>query len=260
MPSRSAVRRRAFMALLPLSLAACSAGPREGAADSGDRAYADSEAIATRDVAEPAAPRVTTRRTEVDIAGLVRTRTESSTREPGAAPPPDPVPPPSQPSVQSGLLTAGDHDDLLNPELYADYAGRFLQQAGGALPFVDTRTRVAVRLVDAAGRPVPFARVEVARKGAPLQLVSAADGIVSFYPAFDHVPARTRIAIASQAGAAQRNLDLSGRGAKRIAISLPGTARPVSALDLTLLVDTTGSMGDEMAYLQAELDAILARV
>ena len=28
--------------------------------------------------------------------------------------------------ARSGMLTAGDHDDLLNPELYADYVGKFL--------------------------------------------------------------------------------------------------------------------------------------
>ena len=253
--------RTSLASVLALSfcLAACSKGSPGSAPP---HEPADS-AVATRDVAEAdaAAPATTTTRSSWSVGGIVRGKTETIRTEPGSAPPDtppveEPTPPP-QPTVQAGLLTAGDHDDLLNPELYADYAGKFLQQHGGDLPFVDTRTRVAVKLVDAGGRPVPFARVAVARSGNPLQLVSGADGTVSIYPRFDHVPARTTLAIVSAAGNVSRALDL---GAHRVTVTLPGSAPSVSALDLALVVDTTGSMGDEMAYLQAELDEIVARL
>ncbi|AUW57573.1 hypothetical protein C1T17_05120 [Sphingobium sp. SCG-1] len=36
--------------------------------------------------------------------------------------------------------------------------------------------------------------------------------------------------------------------------------KQVSALDLVLVLDTTGSMGDEISYLQSELDSIVTRV
>ena len=195
------------------------------------------------------------RKSEWSVGGIVRGKIETSTVEPEA--PPSPT---RQPAAQAGLLTAGDHDDLLNPELYADYAGRFLQRSGRDLPFVDTRARVAIKVVDADGRAVPFARVEVKRSGAPLRLVASADGVASFYPRFDRVSSKTVVAVSSEAGAARRTVDLRGRGSRRIAIDLPGTARPVTAMDLALVVDTTGSMGDEMAYLQAELDTIVARL
>lgn len=228
---------------IPLYLAGCSAGP-----------------------SETAGTRTTTKTTELDVAGVVRRRTETVTTEP-AAPAgardgesvTEEVVREPEPPAQSGLLTAGDHDDLLNPELYADYAERFLQTVGRDLPFVDTRARVAVKVVDAQGRPVPFARVSVQRGQTPLRLVAAADGVASFYPAFDRVPARTSLRVTSQAGSASRSLDLSNRAARRISIALPGTAPSVRAMDLALVLDTTGSMGDEMAYLQAELDSIVAR-
>ncbi len=35
---------------------------------------------------------------------------------------------------------------------------------------------------------------------------------------------------------------------------------PKQKLDISLVIDTTGSMGDELAYLQRELDAITARI
>lgn len=206
--------------------------------------------------------RTTTTRNSVVVGGIIRAESETSTTETGsgeAVTTPEPAPR-RQPEARSGLLTAGDHDDLLNPELYADYAERFLQEQGRDLPFVDTRSRVAVKVVDADGRAVPFARVEVARRGKPLRLVAAADGVASFYPAFDQVPADTTVQITSAAGNARRALTVPAKGGKRVAIALPGRAGAVSAMDLALVIDTTGSMGDEMAYLQAELDSILARL
>ncbi|TFI57635.1 VWA domain-containing protein [Sphingomonas parva] len=239
-----------FLPLLaiPLWLAACSAGTSE-------EAMAPTDAAATEALASADEAGVTSRKSEWSVAGIVRGKTETWRKAPEAA-----APPPPEKRPQSGLLTAGDHDDLLNPELYADYASRFLQRAGRDLPFVDTRKRVAIKVVDADGRPVPFAQVEVGRAKAPLKLVAAADGVASFYPAFDRVPAKTSVKVSSAAGAASRALDLAGRSGRKIAIALPGRAPAVSAMDLALVIDTTGSMGDEMAYLQAELDSIVARL
>ena len=74
---------------------------------------------------------------------------------------PYPGPPPGprrKPMLQSGQLTAGEHDDLLNPELYASYVRRSnLGQEIAALPQLDTARVLTVTVRDAAGRPVPFA-------------------------------------------------------------------------------------------------------
>jgi len=54
--------------------------------------------------------------------------------------PPENAPP-------AGLLTAGDHDDLLNPLLYARYvarAARDLGQTVSGLPRVDTRRALTI--------------------------------------------------------------------------------------------------------------------
>jgi Mg-chelatase subunit ChlD len=213
-------------------------------------------AACSQDEASDTAVRTTSTKTEVSVVGLVRTRTERTVTEPVS----EELDVADRNRPQSGLLTAGDHDDLLNPELYADYAGKFLQASGKDLPFVDTRTRVAVKVVGPSGRPVPFARVEVQRAGQPLRLVAAADGTASFFPNFDNVPARTSIRVASKAGAVTRAIDLKNASARRFEIAIPRTARPVSAMDLALVIDTTGSMGDEIDYLQAELDTIIDRL
>lgn len=258
--------RRAWLALTVLSfvLGACSRPSGE----------ADDAALQTFDVAEdaaavsaPAAERSTTETRETSIAGIIRTKTTRTTNERVAVPVPA-LPPvverpldrgAQQPPVQSGLLTAGDYDDLLNPRAYAAYASTVLQAAGRDLPFVDTRSRISLKVTGSDGRPVPFARVTVQRRGAPLALTSTTDGVVSFYPAFDKVAGRARVSVTSLAGSAATTVDVD-RGPQNIGISLARTAPAVGALDLALVIDTTGSMGDEISYLQAELDAIVARI
>jgi len=216
-------------------------------------------AACSADGGREARTRTTTSSSEWSVGGLVSGRSETSVTEPIDEARNEEARNESV-SAQAERLTAGDYDDLLNPDLYADYAGRFLQVADTQLPFVDTRSRVTVRVVDAQGRPVPQARVDVRRSGAPLRLVAGADGIASFYPAFDRIGTQTQIDIASAAGTASRTVRLGAQDGRTITIGLPGAARPTDALDLVLAIDTTGSMGDEIAYLQSELDGILARL
>jgi Mg-chelatase subunit ChlD len=117
---------------------------------------------------------------------------------------------------------------------------------------------VVIRVVDARGRPVPFAKAEVGRPGAPLHLVTAADGTASFYPRADRIPQQTTIAVNAGAGSARKSIALSA--GRLVDVTLPGLAAAPRAMDLALVIDTTGSMGDEMEYIQAELDTIVARL
>ncbi len=203
------------------------------------------------------AVRTTSKTREWSVGGIVSGKSETITTEPSVPPPPMEEPAERQ-EPQPGLLTAGDTDDLINARQYAAYAGRFLQAHDDVLPFVDTRRRIAIRIVDGQGRGVPAAQIEVTHAGSPLRLTTAADGTASVYPGFDRVPARATVTVRSAAGDLSRTVDLQQPGG--VSIALPGERRSVQALDLALVIDTTGSMGDEMAYLRAELDAIVARL
>ena len=172
----------------------------------------------------------------------------------GAVMPPRPRP---RPLPQAGQLTAGEHDDLLNPELYADYVRRSdLGQAIPDLPRVDTQRTLTVAVSDRAGRPVPFASVELAcADGGRIALATTADGKVTFFPEVDQlgrdVWVRTR-------GEEWRTVSIPARrGAQRIDFTVDRAAQAVRKLDLMLVIDTTGSMGDEIRYLQSELAAII---
>ena len=173
-----------------------------------------------------------------------------------------PLPGEPRQQAQSGTLTAGDYDDLLNPGQYARYAERYLQahpQTG--LPFVDTRTPLRVRVVGKDGKPVAFANVAVAgRHGQELRLQTAANGMAVFFPSLDGVPERTQVEVDAEGAApVRRTLDLARLpGDRTVTIALPIEGRAPEALDLLLAIDTTGSMTDELSYLQAELDSIVA--
>jgi len=163
-----------------------------------------------------------------------------------------------RPQPQSGLLTAGDHDDLLNPELYASYAYRFFRHSNlRDLPRVDTRHVLTVAVQDGSGRPVPFARVTVTcADGNSLSLATVADGTAVFYPGLDRLGSSVRLSVAGVAG---RTVSLAeAPGAQRHTLTLRSGAAPVRKFDLLLAIDTTGSMGDEIAYLKSELRSILA--
>jgi hypothetical protein len=167
---------------------------------------------------------------------------------------------PPRPRPQSGLLTAGDHDDLLNPELYASYAGNYLQRSNlRDLPRLDTRRVLTVAVQDEAGRPVPFARVTLTcADGNSLSLATLADGTAVFYPGLDRLGGRIRLSVPGAAGRIVAIAD--GPGAQRQGVTLRSGAGPVRKFDLLLAIDTTGSMGDEIAYLKSELRTILADI
>ncbi len=184
---------------------------------------------------------------------------ESRSLPPRPRPPlPGPVPPrPPQPQPQSGLLTAGEHDDLLNPELYEDYKRKSnLGQQVQSLPAVDTNRLLTVELRDRRGRSVPFAEVEVrCSDGNSIKLNTVADGRAVFFPGMDRLSDDVWV---RAGGSDWRAVRLSSDpGAQTVSITQRAAAPAVRKLDLAVVVDVTGSMSDELSYLQTELTAII---
>lgn len=161
----------------------------------------------------------------------------------------------------SGLLTAGDYDDLLNPILYARYVDKFLENEPlQGVPRVDTGRVLAVDIRDRSGHPVPFAPVTLTcADGNQLTLATTADGSAIFFPELDRLGESVLISVPDRASQSAYVVSLAGRGdMNRQTITVEGAARAVERFDLALVVDTTGSMADELEYLKSELGAILA--
>ncbi|MEL7447339.1 MAG: vWA domain-containing protein, partial [Pseudomonadota bacterium] len=202
-----------------------------------------------REVSESVAPvtAVGAESAAADIGG------ESRIAPPGIIMPPRPP----QPRPQSGLLTAGEHDDLLNPELYADYVRKSnVGQAAQDVPVLDTSRLLTVELRDERGRAVPFAQIEVrCTDGNSVSLETVSDGRAVFFPELDRLSDQVWI---RADGSDWRSVRLSrDAGSQTVKITTGSTAPAVRKLDLALVVDATGSMADEMRYLQAELASIV---
>lgn len=170
--------------------------------------------------------------------------------------PPRPRP---EPRPQSGLLTAGEHDDLLNPELYADYVSKSdLGQKAANLPYLDTNRLLTVEAKDSRGQPMPFVPVEVrCANGKSIQLKTVADGRAVFFPGLDRLGRSVDVRVGSEGW---KRVDLTGEGSQTVGFTMDQRADAVRKLDLALVVDVTGSMSDELRYLQSELTAIVSEL
>jgi len=170
------------------------------------------------------------------------------------------------PNPQAGLLTAGDYDDVLNPVLYKSYLDKMLQGSlkNKELPYVDADQRINIRVQDSLGKPVPLAHILIrdadGNKMFPLR--TAADGMTYLYPKFDVLqPGNTVSVSAKGAKSVKKTLtEDTLSGGEDIIFDLDTDRHPIEKLDLPLTIDATGSMGDEMRYLQSELRSIVSRV
>ncbi|MEO0548828.1 MAG: vWA domain-containing protein [Pseudomonadota bacterium] len=177
-----------------------------------------------------------------------------------------PEPEPELPEPQAGLLTAGDYDDVLNPDLYKAYLDKVLQDelSSRKLPYVDADRRIAIKVVDRLGKPVPLAKISLTTEdGDPMfPLRTGADGLAYIYPTYDVIESGIKITVSSDGARkithrlSQERLEIGGT----VTFDLSKDVTPAEKLDLLLTIDATGSMGDEMTYLQAELLGILERL
>jgi Mg-chelatase subunit ChlD len=171
-----------------------------------------------------------------------------------------------QPVPQAGLLTAGDYDDVLNPGLYKIYLDKVLQGElqGRDLPYVDANRRIAIRVTDRLGKPVPLASITVksADGETAFPLRTGANGLAYIYPQYDALEAGMTVSVRAGEGKAAAKT-LTGQQIENggeLAFDLGSDRAAAKQMDLLLTIDATGSMGDEMNYLKEELQGILDRV
>ncbi|MCH8806983.1 MAG: VWA domain-containing protein [Planctomycetes bacterium] len=193
--------------------------------------------------------------------------------EPIIADPAEPVDPdlPEPPrNTQSGTLTAGTFDDNLNYEVYRDFVSDMLQNdADGVLPDVELGQRILITVSNESGAPIGDARVLVSAAGEGvnasvvlLDLTTGSDGRVLFLTGIDGPSDATEFSVTVEppddSDAVTRTFEA---GALEWGITLQGVvANPPAQLDLAFVVDTTGSMGDELEFLKIEMDAIAAAI
>lgn len=174
---------------------------------------------------------------------------------------------PQRQSRQSGLLTAGSFDDRNQFAAYANYLQR--QHVDGGF-LTNLGQRVEIEVHDSVGRPVGDVRLEVQRVDAQQQildvpgitLTTASDGRALFLTGFDGRFQDQQFAVTAVTANGNRTApQIRGIDGNPWKFVLPDSpAQLPNGLDLAFVVDTTGSMSDELEYLKVEFDGIAAAV
>jgi hypothetical protein len=176
----------------------------------------------------------------------------------------DPYEPPYQ--ISSGLLTAGEWNDnknfwfirdlLANGQNY-NYSDFF--KKWGLSPF----TRIVVKCT-AAGEPAEGARVTVtcATNGAIYEGVTDHNGMCYvYYSVIDRDASPTHVSVSYGGDTQVSDITASQlTGEQNVEIAFEKRDQKTKKLDLMFTIDTTGSMSDEIRYLQKELENVIIRV
>jgi hypothetical protein len=172
---------------------------------------------------------------------------------------------PNEPPVDGVGLRAGSVDDNERWEEYLRYAERF--EALG-LPFrrIDVSGRHLVTVRDRDDRPVLAARVVVATEDGTVvaDARSAADGrAVVFVPPAALRDQQSRAAaytVTVTKGDATTVVPLDAAPAQVVGLDRQEAAGAPARLDVAFLVDATGSMGDEIERLKANMISVAEQI
>ena len=168
---------------------------------------------------------------------------------------------PPQPTPEAGLLTAADIDDNLNNEFFVRWLEGQAQQLDLSL---DLRGRIAITVLDANDVGLGNTEVSVSNGEKEITLYTDSAGKAWLYPAYvgfaaDDDFSFTVIHAGLELGAATSTLSAQ-EDSGSVTIRTEATNELPSALDLALVLDTTGSMTDELRYLTVELESIISNV
>jgi hypothetical protein len=150
--------------------------------------------------------------------------------------------------VEPGQLTAGEWDDAANFAWYEHMLDtQFATMIDDAV--LPLEQHMITTITDSLGQPIAGATIEI--DGTPNRIVTGTDGRALLLPGFDG-GSHMRV-IAPDGGSIETDASAT--------IVVPNAAgEPPEALDLAFVVDATGSMGDEISYLQAEIENIAVQV
>ena len=159
-------------------------------------------------------------------------------------------------------LTAASVGDVDRRGPYLEYLSRHPAEA--AQIGLDMSRRVRFRVLDAASRPIHDAQISLSVGGRQVSGRTHADGYWDFFPGVSapasQGPSQVTVTWRGQRGTETVQVPAAGDG-RDVVIQLPQAAAVAPAsLDLAFLIDVTGSMGDELAYITHELTGIVQQV
>ena len=158
-------------------------------------------------------------------------------------------------------LTAATVGDVDRRGNYLSYLSRHPNEE--QVTQLDMSRRVRIRVQDARGRPINDAHLHLSGIGT-VEGRTHADGIWDFYPAVGAPQgagsAMLRVTAGQQNGHAVIDVPAAGDG-QEVIVRLAGvTALTPTTLDLGFAIDVTGSMEDELRYINAEVGEIVQQI
>src|SRR5690606_1184890 len=160
------------------------------------------------------------------------------------------------------VLRAGSYDDNADFDAFVAFLEkhREARDLEGRWQWLDVRDRRTVRVVDGHGAPVPAAEVTIVDEDddrAVWRARTYGDGAFPFYPAIaagEGGDTDRPWLVEVRYGDATLRHHWNGRG-EEFVVELPGQERSTAPvqLDVVFLIDTTGSMGDEIDRIKTTL-------
>jgi hypothetical protein len=155
-------------------------------------------------------------------------------------------------------VTAGDIDDTLNLADFQRYQSKTAKQLG--LPSTNMSGMVRMQLMTNAGQPAPGVAYTLRKAGAATpfyQGISGVDGRIAVLPSLHGAGSPKHVEL-RVFGNGQSHFTADHRVGKPQKVRLPVEAGYApDFLDLVFVFDTTGSMGDELAWLTKEFSSIV---
>lgn len=169
-------------------------------------------------------------------------------------------PPPAIGAGGQGPLKAGATDDNEAFGAYLEFLDTWKGRPGIAGQHVemDVSDRSGIRVRGASGQPVPGARVTVSERGRHVWTGRTfGDGSAPFYPGLFGVEGRDLTVQVDHGG---QTVGASWDGAEPLSLALDEGVDDAVALDVVFVIDTTGSMSDEIERIKSTLLAVTAKV
>ncbi len=172
----------------------------------------------------------------------------------------DPGPYEPAPEPQAGMLTAAEWNDNANFEFFTDVLNRDEWKSMENTWKLYPTNRVTVTVTEpGTDTPVKGAAVNLcAGQEVIASAVTDYSGRAYLYYDLRGVEEKTPDAVIATLGGEKAECSLA-EGETSVSLSLADTAQSEKTLDLMFMIDTTGSMGDELEYLKAELRDVIRR-
>jgi Mg-chelatase subunit ChlD len=164
------------------------------------------------------------------------------------------------PVAQAESVKAGEWDDNAN---YREFQKWIATEQGQPFHRVDVRDRQFLVVRDADGKAVPRCPVTVTDEGGHgVTLTTTASGRAILFPHAEGLAGSEMVAsTACQNGAASARFSLArGEGKVDLQLGVKRSLPAVRDVDVAFILDTTGSMGEEIAALKGTLQKVAAEL